>query len=418
MLNIEDLLKIKKLYEEGKKYDEISLELDIPEYTIQRNCSNNCKILNQRINKFNNDIEEEKRICNLIKDSNNLNCVCQKLGKRATNNNYSKLRQIVKKYDIDTSHFKFSGHRGKRKNRTMEEYFTKNSNIGTSIIHKKLLKFGLKLHKCEKCQRTTWVFEDKEYPIPLEVHHIDGDRTNNELNNLMLLCSNCHRFTDNYCGKNIQNKTELEKKERCYTVKVEPFIKKCKNCGKEFETIDNSQKFCSLQCAGEDSRKCIRPKKEELEILIREKSYKELSRQFGVTDNAIKKWCIYYGIKKYKKKDLGLYYREHKNICENCGKEFNGNKQETKFCSKECEIKNIFENFKKRIKHISIKDLKIDMQSKKYSLSSISQKYNLTRNDMYRLLLLENMEKLLNNQPKGKPFESVFNLVQKYKTII
>ena len=42
-----------------------------------------------------------------------------------------------------------------------------------------------------------------EQPIPLEVHHIDGDSLNNEMSNLKLLCPNCHAFTDNYRGKNI-----------------------------------------------------------------------------------------------------------------------------------------------------------------------------------------------------------------------
>ena len=40
------------------------------------------------------------------------------------------------------------------------------------------------------------------YPIPLELHHKDGDRTHNELNNYELLCPNCHALTDSYRGKN------------------------------------------------------------------------------------------------------------------------------------------------------------------------------------------------------------------------
>ena len=49
----------------------------------------------------------------------------------------------------------------------------------------------------------SWLDHNK--PIPLEVHHKDGDHLNNELDNLMLLCSNCHAFTENYRGKNISN---------------------------------------------------------------------------------------------------------------------------------------------------------------------------------------------------------------------
>ncbi len=38
--------------------------------------------------------------------------------------------------------------------------------------------------------------------IPLEVHHIDGDNRNNDVDNLLLLCPNCHALTNNYRGKN------------------------------------------------------------------------------------------------------------------------------------------------------------------------------------------------------------------------
>ena len=38
--------------------------------------------------------------------------------------------------------------------------------------------------------------------IPVEVHHIDGDKLNNTLENLQILCPNCHYFTDTYKSKN------------------------------------------------------------------------------------------------------------------------------------------------------------------------------------------------------------------------
>ena len=69
MLNIDTLLKIKRLYDEGKRYDEISLELDIPEYTAKRSCSNDCKILKEQIKRYYDELEEEKKICDVIKSS-------------------------------------------------------------------------------------------------------------------------------------------------------------------------------------------------------------------------------------------------------------------------------------------------------------------------------------------------------------
>lgn len=51
---------------------------------------------------------------------------------------------------------------------------------------------------CENCKMTEWLGQ----PIPLEVHHKDGNRHHNELANYELLCPNCHALTDSYRGKN------------------------------------------------------------------------------------------------------------------------------------------------------------------------------------------------------------------------
>lgn len=80
----------------------------------------------------------------------------------------------------------------------LEIYLKESVNIQTDKIRKKLLKEGYKIYQCECCKNTEWLGK----PIPLEVHHIDGDRTNNVLSNFSLLCPNCHAFTDSYRGKN------------------------------------------------------------------------------------------------------------------------------------------------------------------------------------------------------------------------
>lgn len=55
---------------------------------------------------------------------------------------------------------------------------------------------------CELCNTSKWL----DNPITLEVHHIDGNNKNNELQNLQILCPNCHSQTDNYRAKNIKKK--------------------------------------------------------------------------------------------------------------------------------------------------------------------------------------------------------------------
>ena len=97
---------------------------------------------------------------------------------------------------------------------SLEEYLATSKDIQTNKIRKKILQEGIKPHRCERCGLTEWLGQ----PIPLELHHIDGDRLNNELSNLQLLCPNCHALTDNYRGKNIVNKQRVE------TISDEDFV--------------------------------------------------------------------------------------------------------------------------------------------------------------------------------------------------
>lgn len=84
------------------------------------------------------------------------------------------------------------------KNMPLLKYLAESKDIQTNKLRRKLLEEGYKEYKCECCGNTTWMGK----PIPLEVHHKDGNRNNNTMENFELLCPNCHAFTDSYRGKN------------------------------------------------------------------------------------------------------------------------------------------------------------------------------------------------------------------------
>lgn len=81
---------------------------------------------------------------------------------------------------------------------SLEEYLKNSQDIQSNKVRIKLLREGYKEHKCENCGLTEWLGQ----PIPLELHHKDGNRNHNEIENYQLLCPNCHTFTDSYRGKN------------------------------------------------------------------------------------------------------------------------------------------------------------------------------------------------------------------------
>ena len=83
------------------------------------------------------------------------------------------------------------------------EYLEKSIDIQSNKVRKKLLDEGYKSHQCECCGLSEWLGE----PIPLELHHKDGNHFNNKLSNLEILCPNCHAVSGDNAGAAIGNYT-------------------------------------------------------------------------------------------------------------------------------------------------------------------------------------------------------------------
>ena len=139
-----------------------------------------------------------------VKESTSINQVSMKCG--YANNSGSgqgAIREMIAFYDFDTSHFKDLN--GSSENAGQFNYDRFQKGIAIKSANMTAAIINLRGHECECCQGTEW----RGQPIPLEVHHIDGDNLNNVLENLQLLCPNCHAQTDNYRTK---NKTQKEKR--------------------------------------------------------------------------------------------------------------------------------------------------------------------------------------------------------------
>lgn len=139
-----------------------------------------------------------------VKDSISINEVGKKCGYAdASGSGAIAIKEMISYYNFDTSHF--AELNGIPHNKGVFNYdrFQKGVALKSANMTDALIK--IRGYKCECCQRTEWMGQN----IPLEVHHIDGDNLNNVLENLQLLCPNCHAQTDNYRTK---NKTQKEKR--------------------------------------------------------------------------------------------------------------------------------------------------------------------------------------------------------------
>ena len=119
---------------------------------------------------------------------------------RELNCNPKTINSVLAKLGIDYSGNQSGKGQSKSNNNDMplQKYLATSLDIQSNKVRNKLLREGYKNHQCECCGMTEWLGQ----PIPLELHHKDGNRNNNTLENYQLLCPNCHAFTDSYRGKN------------------------------------------------------------------------------------------------------------------------------------------------------------------------------------------------------------------------
>jgi hypothetical protein len=131
----------------------------------------------------------EQDLRNACAKVQSLASLLRELNLKAAGGNYIHMRKLIQEHNIDCSHWTGQGWNKDKQLKDWTQY-TKIAQIKKHLIKEK----G---HKCEYCNLESWL----DYPITLEVHHKDGDRTNNDFINLQLLCCNCHATTDNWRNK-------------------------------------------------------------------------------------------------------------------------------------------------------------------------------------------------------------------------
>jgi Zn finger protein HypA/HybF involved in hydrogenase expression len=143
----------------------------------------------------------EEQLREAVKTSGSIRQVLQKLNIIAAGGNYQTTHRRISKLGIDTSHFHGQAWSRDKKlgpKRPVEDYLKENTVVQSFRLRNRLISEGIKDHKCEECGITEW----RGRPTPIELDHINGNHHDNRLENLRLLCPNCHALTDTYRGKN------------------------------------------------------------------------------------------------------------------------------------------------------------------------------------------------------------------------
>jgi hypothetical protein len=140
-----------------------------------------------------------------VRDSRSVAGVLRHLGMRVGGGNYATIQRAVLELNLNTAHWTGQGHRkGSRvpvvPARALSEILVRNSVYNSNELRLRLIREGIFKPVCGSCELTSWMGSS----IPLEVDHQDGDRLNNELSNLRLLCPNCHALTPTYRGRNVR----------------------------------------------------------------------------------------------------------------------------------------------------------------------------------------------------------------------
>lgn len=222
-------------------------------------------------------------LISIISESDSVTMVLSKFGLRNCGGNANTLKKRCISLGIDlTTMYKPIRKNKVKTSKSFEEYcaLTKSRrSIKKYIIENKVLEY-----KCTSCGNDGF---HNERPLVLQLDHVDGNPANNNIDNLRFLCPNCHSQTETFAGK--KNVIEICKCSECGTlIRKSSKTGLCRNC--------NIATGNYVKIRNGVYRNKFEVSKVELEELLMNNSLSAIGVKYGVSDNAVRKRCIRYGI--------------------------------------------------------------------------------------------------------------------------
>lgn len=199
-----------------------------------------------------------EKVIDAVKDSVTFGDVLAKLGLKCHGRNNDTLKKYLALYQIDFVSKPYLKRNYRTTSLPNDAVFVVNSTTVRSVVRTKILQQGLIEYKCSHCGMLP---EWNNKPLSLQLEHINGINNDHRLCNLTFLCPNCHCQTATWAGKTRKRTTCIERKPADDKVNV---VKQA--------TLSHLTK-------------------EELLELVSKQSFVTVGKMFGISDNAVRRWC-------------------------------------------------------------------------------------------------------------------------------
>ena len=213
-----------------------------------------------------------------VKSSVTIIEIIRKLGLSEQKSAYRGIHRRIRKLGLDVSHLKgreiVRAHAkllGLAAKRPLTEHLVENSSYDNKSLKRRLVKEQLLEYKCSKCGIGE---EWDEAPLVLQLDHINGVHDDNRIDNLRLLCPNCHSQTSTFSTKRSRRRI-------------------CPSCGANSSGVGMKCKKCYGKVR---STKIVWPSANELREMVGKQPIVTIAKHLGVSGSAVAKHCGKLGI--------------------------------------------------------------------------------------------------------------------------